>query len=235
MLEEDPVIMYEFDLPKGRLKFPLRFEEKTHQLLPVPTENAPEWTKLEVHQCENCPLNRDEHSHCPLALQIHRLVEETDDITSYDIVHARVRTKERTYIHKVPAQRALSSILGLMIPCSGCPHTAAFRPMAKFHLPFSTEEETTYRTASMYLLAQFFRKNEGLSFDQHISNLGDIYQQLQVINRKICERIKTFCKEDSSLNAVVILDMLSMVVPLHIENNLDELKALFSFYTQEES
>ena len=224
-------ITYEFDLPNGRIKFPLEFVEPEYVLTPVDPEGAPEWTKLSVKKCPNCPLSENEHSHCPLALQVYRLVEETDTLASFDEVHVKVRTPERVYVAKTPAQRALSSILGLMIPCSGCPHTAAFRPMARFHLPFSTEQETTYRTASMYLLAQFFREREQLNVDQHFENLNEIYERVQVINRHICERLRTFCKQDSSLNAVVILDMLSMVVPPHIENNLEDMKPLFSHYT----
>jgi hypothetical protein len=227
-------ISYEFDLPTGRIKFPLNFIEPDYVLTPVSSEGAPEWTKLSVKKCPNCPLSEDEHSHCPLALQLYRLVEETDNLASFDEVHVKVRTPERVYVAKTSAQRALSSILGLMIPCSGCPHTSAFRPMARFHLPFSSEQETTYRTASMYLLAQFFRDGEQLSVDQHFEKLNEIYERIQVINRKICERLRTFCKQDSSLNAVVILDMLSMVVPLHIENNLEDMKPLFSYYTQKD-
>lgn len=230
---EERLIVYEFDLPSGRLKFPLRFKEPEQELLEVSSDGAPEWTKLDVHQCDQCPLSTSETSHCPLALQVHRLVEATDELASFDEVRVKVRTPERVYGAKTPAQRAISSIMGLIIPCSGCPLTKAFRPMARFHLPFSSEQETTYRTASMFLMAQFFRKKEGLRVDDEFESLHQVYEGLQDINRHICERIRTFCKQDSSLNAVVILDMLSMVVPLHIENNLSEMKELFSHFLED--
>ena len=34
---------------------------------------------------------------------------------------------------------------------SGCPVLEQLKPMARFHLPFASVEETIYRAASMYL------------------------------------------------------------------------------------
>jgi hypothetical protein len=225
---EQSLIAYEFELETGRLRFELLFEQPSNQLIPVSTKGAPEWTKLDWHKCSNCPLDSSEHSHCPLALNIHRVVKETDGLFSHDEVRVKVRSKERYYGTKTTAQRALSSLLGLIIPCSGCPNTAALRPLAHFHLPFSNEKETTYRVVSMYLMAQYMRETQNLKTDFELNNFAELYEPIQIVNRQICERLRTVCEKDSSLNAVVILDTLSMIVPMTMQSNLEQLSELFS-------
>ena len=78
-----------------------------------------------------------------------------------DQVRVTVESEERAVIATLSAQQALASLMGLIIASSGCPRTAVFRPMARFHLPFSSESETAYRVASMYLVAQHFKARNG--------------------------------------------------------------------------
>ena len=78
------------------------------------------------------------------------------DLVSYDKVRVTVESEERSVVATLSAQQALASLMGLIMASSGCPRTAVFRPMARFHLPFSSESETAYRVAAMYLLAQHF-------------------------------------------------------------------------------
>ena len=73
------------------------------------------------------------------------------DLVSYDKVRVTVESEERAVIATLSAQQALASLMGLIMASSGCPRTAVFRPMARFHLPFSSESETAYRVAAMYL------------------------------------------------------------------------------------
>ena len=223
-------ITYEFELNSGRLRFELCFDEPAHLLVPIESSKAPTWTELDFLKCPNCPLNSKDVSHCPLALQLHRVVSETDDLTSHDEVRVKVRSAERYYGTKTTAQRALSSMLGLIIPCSGCPHTEFLRPLARFHLPFSDQEETSYRIASMFLLAQYLRKLKDLDADFNLDKLDQLYQPIQTVNRFLCQRLRTICGKDSSLNAVVILDTLTMIVPLTLQGHLDKLVDLFKPY-----
>ena len=37
-------------------------------------QSAPAWTRLEYQQCSNCPLSKDNFSHCPAAVDLHRVV-----------------------------------------------------------------------------------------------------------------------------------------------------------------
>src|SRR5690606_40128032 len=71
-------------------------------------------------------------------------------------------------ISTLSAQQALASLMGLVMASSGFPKTAVFRPMARFHLPFSSESETAYRVAAMYLVAQHFAHRDGAPSDLKI-------------------------------------------------------------------
>jgi hypothetical protein len=79
-------------------------------------------------------------------------LEVFDRIISYDTIRLDVTTRERFISQDTTAQRGISSLLGLLIATSGCPHTRFLRPMARHHLPFASCEETLYRAASMYAL-----------------------------------------------------------------------------------
>lgn len=39
-------------------------------------QSAPAWTRLEYQQCSNCPLSKDNFSHCPAAVDLHRVIED---------------------------------------------------------------------------------------------------------------------------------------------------------------
>lgn len=88
-------------------------------------------------------------------------------------------TTERTVSAETSAQQGLGSLLGLIMATSGCPHTVFFKPMARFHLPFSNESETIYRAVSMYLLSQYFTTREGAPIDAGLDGLRDIYDKIQ--------------------------------------------------------
>ena len=162
---KDFTVYYNFRLPDGSEEgFHLRLDPETLELRGNTPEVSPEWTKLDFHQCPNCPLNVEEHPDCPLALRLVNLVQRFDGLLSHEKVEMEVVTEERTITQKTTAQRGISSLMGLVIAASGCPHTALLRPMARFHLPFASNEETVYRATSMYLLAQYFLKKEGASW-----------------------------------------------------------------------
>jgi hypothetical protein len=82
----------------------------------------------------------------------------------------------------------------------------------------------------MYLLAQFFIKQEGGEADLELIGLTEIYKNLHRVNTSIAERIKAIAATDSSTNAVIILDTFTNIVPFVIEDRLDEIRHLFSVY-----
>ncbi|HTY57181.1 MAG TPA: hypothetical protein VMF59_00125 [Bacteroidota bacterium] len=233
---KDFTVYYNFRLPDGSEEgFHLRLDPETLELRGNTPEVSPEWTKLDFHQCPNCPLNVEDHPHCPLALRLVNLVQRFDGLLSHEKVDMEVVTEERTITQQTTAQRGISSLMGLVIAASGCPHTALLRPMARFHLPFASNEETVYRATSMYLLAQYFLKKEGASADLELDGLARIYGNMQIINVAVAERLRAATTTDSSVNAIVVLDVYAKTVEMVIEGSLERIRYLFAPYFQKPS
>jgi len=225
------VIIYRFRLPDGRVEeFRVELEPERLDLLADIPENPPAWTELDFHQCSNCPLDINSHRYCPLALSIVDIVEHFDHVLSYDRIHLEVLTEDRHISQQTSAQLGLSSLMGLLIATSGCPHTEYFKPMARFHLPLSNRDETIYRAVSTYLLAQYFLLREGREADFKLDGLKKIYDNIQEVNRCVAKRLRAASEADSPVNAIVILDTFAQAVPIVIEDSLDYIRYLFSPY-----
>lgn len=199
---------------------------------PVP-DQIPDWTALSFHCCPHCTLNGDEVDHCPLAFKISGIVDRFENLISHDDATVKVACAERMYGNITSVQRGLGSLLGLVIATSGCPHTAFFRPMARFHLPFSSEEETIYRVASMYLLGQFMRKANGADIEVNLEGLSDLYANVETVNSHIAERIRHVTSKDASVNAIILLDFFAKNMPYVIEDELEEIQYIYTAYLQE--
>jgi hypothetical protein len=200
------------------------------ELVAQPTDPIPFWTNLDFHQCPNCPLSVSDRSDCPLCLRLAPIVARFSGILSHNSVTLEVETQERTIRQSTSMQRALGSMMGMVIAVSGCPHTTYFKPMARFHLPLSTEEETVYRAVSMYLLAQYFLRASGGTCDLDLNGLRDIYAEMHQVNLAILKRMTAAITADSSVNAVIILDTFAKCVPYVIDESLEELEYLFQAY-----
>lgn len=190
----------------------------------------PDWARLEFKQCPHCPLDPAEHPHCPVAASIADVIQRFDGVFSHDELDLEVVTAERRISSHTTAQRAIGSLLGLLIATSGCPYTNYLKPMARFHLPLASEEETIFRVAGMYLLAQYFVKREGGESDLDLAGLMKIYDDLHILNTSIAGRLKSATKTDSSVNAIILLDMFTNLVPYSIEEHMDEIRHLFDAY-----
>lgn len=231
--EELYEIRYFFGLSTGaEFSLELQLNPSTMELIDETPEDLPSWTALGFHQCPNCPLAPEEYSSCPLASSLVNLVDICKDLNSYDDIELRVVTPGRTVTAHTTAQRGVSSLLGLMVATSPCPWTKYFRPMARFHLPLATEEETIYRAASMYMLAQYFVREQEGDADYDLKGLSDIYANMQQINTAMAERLRAAESRDGTVNAIILLDLFAKAMPGVIEDSLDELKYLFSPYLE---
>lgn len=198
-------------------------------------EDLPEWTELSVHQCPHCPLDSTKIVRCPVAANIADIIKRFDSIVSHKKVKVEVTTPDRMYSNDTTVQRGLSSLLGLVFATSGCPHLDFFRPMARFHLPLATEEETIYRVASMFLVGQYLRAiNKG---DESITldGLTERYKKVEIINLHIAKRLRDATSQDATVNALVILDFFAKTMPYVIHDNLESLNDIFAYYLDTES
>lgn len=226
-------IAYEFEFQnREKVVYPLQLDKDTISLIPDQKNPLPPWTKLEHCQCTVCPLIKDRTTHCPIAANIANLIENFKDIKSTEHVRITVFTTERAYMKETTVQRGLSSIFGIIMATSNCPIMNFLKPMAKYHLPFSTDEETIVRSISMYLLSQYFIAKRKVQPDLSLLNLDRAYSKVQEVNRGICGRISSVVRQsqsrgDAANNAIVILDMFSQLLATEIEQKLDSFATLF--------
>jgi hypothetical protein len=224
-------IRYYFTFPEGvRETFDVQFDAHKLELVGNIPDVLPSWTKLDFHQCPNCPLGPTTHPHCPLAANLVNIVERCEGLLSYNKIHVDVMTAERFITHDTTVQRGMSSLMGLVMAMSGCPHMAFFKPMARFHLPFASSEETVYRATSMYLLAQYFLKKKGEDADLDLKGLRAIYHNIEVVNGAVAKRLRAAMEADSAVNAIILLDIYTKAMPVVIEGSLDEIRYLFDPY-----
>jgi hypothetical protein len=209
----------------------LVFDQKDFSLLNL-YDGEKYWTRLAFHKCGHCPLKQEEFPFCPLARAIDSIISKIQHFLSYDQVHAQVEYKNREISADITVQRALSSLLGLIIPASGCPHTRYFRPMSRYHLPFADTEEKIYRATTMFLLAQYFIHKKCGCIPTDFSRLEAIYNNVHIVNTQTCKRLREFCKSDSALNAITILDMLTISIHSALKHDLDKFESYFSAFSE---
>lgn len=221
-------LTYRFTLPDARERaFDLQLDERTAELVSQPAAEPPAWTELGFHQCNGCPLDAAQVRHCPAARHLAGVIDGFADLVSYDKVRVTVGSEERAVVATLSAQQALASLMGLIMASSGCPRTAVFRPMARFHLPFSNEAETAYRVAAMYLLAQYFVAGDGGVADLALANFDKVYSGMHAVNRGMAQRLRAASRQDAIVNAIVLLDVHSSLVPAAIHDLLGEMRPAF--------
>lgn len=233
MTTEPLHITYAFTMEDGSCeRFELALDPVTltlrNPLLPSP----PRWTALSFHQCQHCPYTEAEQPFCPAAINLIPLLQRLDHLASYDRMTIEVVTAERCVTQKTTAQRGIGSLMGLLIAISHCPHTHFFKPMARFHLPLATEDETIYRATANFMLAQYFRKGDTPVPDFSLEGLNTIYRNMQIVNRAMAERLRAASEGDSSINAIILLDMYAKTMPYVIRRELKELRPFFAPYLE---
>jgi len=186
------------------------------------------WAKLEYKQCKCCSLEKEASAYCPIALNISEIVDEFKSMISWGKSTVYCKTPERTYMKETSIMEGLSSILGIIMATSECPVMTFFKPMARFHLPFSTVEETMVRSTSIYLLRNYFEHKRGNIPDFELGMLDQHYDKVKMINEGLLTRITTIVKEDADKNALVVLDSLAQIISMEIDYSLNSLEYLFS-------
>jgi Domain of unknown function (DUF6901) len=224
-------IRYLFNLPDSQQEIiDLYLDPVTLELLNEPPQSIPPWAKLDFCQCPNCLLDIESSPNCPIAVHMVKLLKMFQTLLSYETVHVDIITPQRGISKETSAQKSLSSVMGLIMATSGCPHMEFFKPMARFHLPLASAEETIYRAASMYLLAQYFLRKEGREADLDLEGLKQIYENIQTLNVAMFKRLQSTCDKDVAVNSLTILDVFAQTLPFVIEQSLEEIRYMFLPY-----
>ncbi|MBI4556605.1 MAG: hypothetical protein HY706_03410 [Candidatus Hydrogenedentes bacterium] len=233
MADDTIVFDYHFlwpDQNNAEVQFRVELDAHTLDQVRATPVSPPEWTRLDVNQCRICPLDSQQCQYCPVALSLSDLVEHFNQLLSYARVETTVTTKERTIVGKTTVQKALSSLIGLKMATSGCPILSKLKPMARFHLPFATRDETIFRSAGAYLLAQYFLKKRGGAADLDLAGLSKIYDLVHAVNVGLAQRLRSIAAGDAHINAIVLLDLFAQELPYSIEDNLAAVEYMFAPY-----
>ncbi len=224
-------IEYNYAFRSGTIKkFTMVMDQATLALQSENRPSPPLWAHLNNKKCENCPLADKEHPYCPVALNFADIAEQFKDMVSHDNVSVVVKTAERTYSKITTIQQGLSPLIGIIMTTSGCPVMDHLKPMVRFHLPFASLEETIFRMAAMYLMAQYFQKEDGKSPTWTLDGLANVYAQVGIVNRDFASRLQDAAKKDANVNALVNLDCFAQMVPLAADDLLREIKPYFAAY-----
>jgi hypothetical protein len=219
---------YSFKLAGGSEEnFDFIVNAETLRLVIDTPKDPPSWINLEYHQCPNCPLDRKTIAHCPLAVNIAQVVERFSRVLSYENVHVKAIENNRITAQEKDAQMGDSSLIGLLIATSGGPFTDFLKPMVRFHLPFATEEETLWRATSTYLLAKYYLKKKGYNPEIELKGLSEIYENIGLVNVAIINRLQAATEKDSTLNALVVLDVFATSLSLEVEEFWAENEHIF--------
>lgn len=222
-------IEYRFCAPGGESSnFVIAIDPATMQMVAEDPPSLPSWTELEFMRCPNCPLDPATTTHCPVAKNLVKLVEFSQDWMSYDLIDVTVITADRCFSKSTSAQDAFASLMGLLTAASACPRTDFFKPMARFHLPFSAADETAIRVVSMFLLGQYFRRKAGEPVDLDLDGINQAYSDIARVNLSMAQRLRAIAKTDASNNALIGLDCFAKLVPCLIEDDLREYAYLFT-------
>lgn len=200
--------------------------ERSRHGVPPATGTPPEWTLLEFQCCSNCPFESSSNPWCPTALDIVPIAQPFTGSLSIDRVDVWVHTAERSYFKNCDLQTALKSLFGLVMATSACPHMSRLKPLAYFHLPFATLEETVHRTVGAYLVNQYLARSEGGRPDWDLKNLEGLYSELRTVNIHFMKRIRKASTEDANINALQSFVSISSVVEMGIDDMLGKMVPL---------
>jgi hypothetical protein len=229
---EDPIrIEYSYQFKTGApVTFNLRLNRETLGLMLDRDPEPPVWALLNHKRCENCPLDPARHVYCPVAKNFSQIAEPFKDLLSHEMVTVTVRTDERTFTKETMIQHGLSPLVGIIMTTAGCPIMEHLKPMVRFHLPFASLDETIFRMASMYLMVQYYRHQDGKPSEWNLDGLMKAYAEVSVVNRDFANRLRDAAKKDANINALVNLECFAAMMPFAAEETLKNLKPYFGAY-----
>lgn len=233
------MITFEYQITKDNgavATFKINLDSETLNLIHEPQTSYPPWTKLEFHQCANCPLDKTKHALCPVARNISSITEVFKQTISTEEVNVEITTEHRSYRKRTAVQHAVSSLVGLIMATSGCPILEKLKPMVRTHLPFANSHETVFRLLSTYLLAQYFVMKRGGTPDWQMLKLEETLKALNLVNSSLVKRLCASKYQDAALNAIARLDCFANMATLNLNgHSVRDLENLFSVYLTKSS
>ncbi len=217
---KDTDYTYQFSLPDGTT---LEFYVDTTPVPPA-LDDPPDWTRLNHCQCPNCPLDAQTTEHCPTALSLVHVIESFESVESTETVQTRVFSPRREVSATTDVQTALRSLIGLIMPTSGCPILGNLRGLAGFHLPFSDRDETVFRVVASHLLEQYLVGLDGGVPDWTLDTMRELFAEVQRVDVAFANRMRDATSADAGVNAVVALFSLATLVSMSADDDLSRIR-----------
>ena len=107
---------------------------------------------------------------------------------------------------------------------SGCPRLNWFKPLVRYHLPFSTIEETMFRILSKSLISQFLKAGDEKTTPVSLIDIKEVYSQVEFVNLDFIKRIQSYAKGDADANAIAALDLFAKLFDFEVEANFESLQ-----------
>jgi len=228
-MSENPYwFKYDIQLKEGQnTRFHIALDPSTLTRMPTSPAPYPSWVQLAYKQCRCCPLSPKTNLYCPIAVNITELVDKFKNIISHNNCMVVCETVNRTYSKQTSAMEGLTSVFGIVMATSNCPVMNFLKPMARFHLPFSSVEETTARSTSLFLLGQYFEYKKGRVNSFDFNKLEKSYARVQLVNEGLLERIRSLGNRDADKNAIITLHSLSQFLSMETAHSLATIARLF--------
>ena len=226
--------VYSFRYLDGEIEeLTLELDNKTLSF--INKENTPQqWAKLENKKCPNCTLDPQVNEYCPIANNLTQVIDMFNNSNSSEKIEVTLRSEARNYTKESTLQSGLSSLIGIIMVSSGCPILDKLRPLVRYHLPHANLDETRFRVISMYLLAQYYREENGLEPDWKLNGLSKLYAEIEIVNKFFCDRLATMKNEDTSVNAVTILNCFANYIPFSLtEGLLSNMDSSYKIFLQD--
>lgn len=214
-------------------RFLVTIDSEKMTMLDADKTPPPEWAKLENQKCSHCPYNKGDVEYCPVAKNIAKVAEAFKSEVSHRPVTVFVRTENRFYGKMTDVQTGLQGLFGLVMATSECSHMDLFKPTARFHLPFSSFEETVVRIIGAHLIGEFLKKTRGETPNLDLTSLAEGYAHVSIVNRGMINRIRSIGKTadskggDAHKNGIIILDGFASLLPMELQTGLETLTRLF--------
>ena len=218
---------------KPQYEIPVSIDSETLNLIDRSDRQHEPWTELQHHQCPNCPLDPGDVRYCPVAANISNVILQFKDGLSIETTHVTAIGPERTYSKTTDLQRGLNSIFGLIMASSDCPHFQWLKPLARFHLPFASFEETLFRALSSCTLSELIEHKTVRDIDNICELVKHRYEQLAIINASLIKRIGHIGKGEADRNAIVTFHSYCQMFNLSLSGELftETISEMFSFLT----
>ncbi|MEL7085527.1 MAG: hypothetical protein AAGM36_13625 [Cyanobacteria bacterium J06597_1] len=223
---------YVFSIPdRPQYEIPIEIDSQTLNLVDRSDRQLDPWTELSHHQCPNCPLDPAEVKYCPIAANISSVIVQFQDGLSCEATHVTAIAPERTYSKETDLQQGLNSIFGLIMASSGCPHFQWLKPLARFHLPFASFDETLFRAMSSCALSELIKHKTVRDIDEIYQLVRHRYEQLAIVNAALVKRIGHIGKGEADRNALVTFHSYCQMFNLSLSGELftETITEVFSF------